>query len=233
MKNVTSEALQAAFELSAIMPFFQPIMRVTGGRQGFEALSRFPNGITPDRVWAYAQKQGLAVALDRVALNTAITAGNRLAGPLFLNVCSAHFREPHALRKLAAPARVVWEVTESTALSDDDVRGIEQLKRLGYRIAMDDAGAGHSTVDRLYRLQPDIVKLDRPIVKLWAAGARELLRYWIRCAHEVGALVIAEGVEDVTWVSGLANEGIAAVQGYALGKPAPVEHWVRQEAAEY
>lgn len=226
-------AVQAALTDGAIRPVFQPIVSVTGDRWGFEALSRFPNDLAPDRVWASAQQQGLAVALDRVAMRAAITAGEALGGLLFLNVTSAHFREAEALGALSAPARVIWEVTESTALSEADVRGIEQLKRQGYRIAMDDAGAGHSTIERLYVVQPDIVKIDRPIVQVWAAGKPEPLRYWIACAHEMGAWVIAEGVEDIRWVRGLAAEGVAAVQGYAVGKPAAVEQWTLHEESEY
>lgn len=226
-------ALTHALTDQAVQVVFQPIWRVSGAPWGFEALSRFPNGSAPDTVWALAHEQGLATALDRVALGRAMDAGRQVGGPLFLNVSGAHFREPEALAALGPPAHIVWEVTERDPLDEEDVQGIRWLQDRGYAIAMDDAGSARSTMPRLTRLHPNIVKLDRPLVQQWAAGVREPLRQWVRAATAIGATVIAEGVEDVSWMVGLAWEGVHAAQGYALNRPAPAEHWVAHPRTEF
>ena len=159
-----SQAVKAALEDGDIKIVFQPILTISGERCGFEALSRFSNGCAPDAVWAHAQRRHLAVDLDRVALPAAVNAAARLEGCIFLNVSSGHFRDPDSLARLASSGRVVWEVGERTFLTQEELQGVLQLKHQGYRIAMDDAGSGYSTVERLHKLQPEIVKLDRSIV---------------------------------------------------------------------
>ncbi len=231
--SIVAHALGAALESGLLIPVFQPIWTVARACWGFEALSRFPNGSAPDAVWALARRHGTATALDRVALTTAIEAAAHLGGRLFLNVSAPHFRDPAALAALVDSARVVWEVTECDSLGPDDLRGLRRLQEWGYTVAMDDAGAGHSTMHRLGIVRPNIVKLDRPIVQVWAAGHRDPLRRWVEAAQGIGAAVIAEGIEDASWVAGLAAEGVDAVQGFALGRPAPQEHWITVDVSEY
>lgn len=218
-----AQALEAALDGAALSPVFQPIWTVAGVCWGFEALSRFPNGCPPDAVWALARRRGQAVVLDHRALIGAVETARPLEGTLFLNVSPSDFRNPGWLAGVMEPTRVVWEVTESEALSQEDFRGVRQLQDWGYAVAMDDAGAGHSTMRRLERLRPNIIKVDRPIVQVWAAGRTDPLRRWVDAAQRIGATVIAEGVEEADWVAGLAHEGVAAVQGYAVGRPAPWE----------
>lgn len=220
-----ADALRSVLERGAITPVFQPVWTVAGELWGFEALSRFPNGANPEDVWGMAQQRNLAPELDRVALRHAVDAAAALPGALFLNVSACHFREWMWLAQLPTAERIIFEVTERAALCPQGREGVHQLQDLGYRIAMDDAGALHATLDRLDRIRPDIVKIDHPIINDWSLGNTELLKRWVGASHAIGAIVLAEGVENSAWVDELGHYGIQAFQGFALGRPAPAEFW--------
>ena len=219
-------ALVHALNDGHVTPVFQPIWTIAGECLGYEALSRFPNGCPPDAVWALAQEQGVAAALDTVALAVAVDAAQELPGHLFLNISAIHLAKPAALIRFGAPERIVWEVTETGLISADGLQGIRWLKTQGYRVAMDDAGSGYSTERRLRALRPHVVKLDHHVVHGWKAGRTDSLQRWVAAAQEIHALVLAEGVEDADWVPGLEAHGVHAVQGYAWGKPAPADQWL-------
>lgn len=227
------EAVKMAIETGDIKTVFQPIVTIKGEICGFEALSRFSNGCSPDIAWAHARRRHLAVALDQIAVRAALSAARSLDGILYLNVSSGYFRHPQSLMMLANGRSVVWEVGERTFLTQEEFAGVLQLKQWGQRIAMDDAGSGHSTVERLNKIRPEIVKLDRSIVFKWAQGKTESLRQWIYVAKQIKARVIAEGIEDTDWIAGLAEAGVDALQGFALGRPAPVEQYLTRQMTEY
>lgn len=122
-----------------------------------------------------------------------------------------------------APHQVVLEILEHAIDNIDDLaHAIQGFRELGCLIAVDDFGAGHSNLDRLWRLAPDIVKLDRLLVRDAAhqARARAVLPRLVALLHEVGALVLTEGVETEA-------EGLLAlesqcdfVQGFWFARPA-------------
>ncbi|MFM0175629.1 EAL domain-containing protein [Paraburkholderia sediminicola] len=160
----------------------------------------------------------------------------RVANPhqrLFLNARPDSFITSDAYRRLVEdtltdlrlkPERIVLEVLE-TPNGDLErlIEGIASFRRQGFLIALDDFGAGHSNIDRVWRLQPDIVKLDRSVI---AQAAREprvarMLSRLVSLLHETGALVLAEGVE--TQVEALLSMECDAdfVQGFYFAHPAP------------
>lgn len=224
------QALDAALADGIVSTVFQPLWAVTGRCWGFEALTRFANGASPEVVWTLAQMRGMAVALDRIALRVAVGAGRELPYRLFLNISVTHLADARTLPRWGSPDRVVWEVTEGGPLTEAERQGAQWLRAQGYTIAMDDAGAGDATAHRLHRLRPHLVKLDRTVVQHWHKGRREMLRGWVRAARAAAAGVVAEGIEDVRWIATLAAEGVEAVQGYAVGRPAPAERWGRVPA---
>jgi EAL domain-containing protein (putative c-di-GMP-specific phosphodiesterase class I) len=95
-------------------------------------------------------------------------------------------------------------------------------------VALDDAGAGQSTRERLLLLQPAYLKIDRPVVLAWARGEPRELLYWVRWGRELGARVVAEGVEDAGLASALRLVGVTHVQGYAFGRPEPGDYWTAE-----
>jgi len=118
---------------------------------------------------------------------------------------------------------VVLEVTEHVGVENYEQLSAarQRLRAAGVRLAVDDAGAGYASFRHIVRLGPDVIKLDRGIISgidaepAQCALAGALVGY----AHDVGALVVAEGVETAEELSTLSDLGVDAVQGYLLGRP--------------
>jgi EAL domain-containing protein (putative c-di-GMP-specific phosphodiesterase class I) len=124
-----------------------------------------------------------------------------------------------------APERVVVELTEREKVEDiGSLQGnLTALQRAGVRIAADDVGAGNAGLRLLSQLRFDIVKIDLTIVQEGAErdSSRAVLRSLRDLAARWGASVIAEGIETVSQLRTVRDLGIAAGQGYLLGRPNP------------
>jgi EAL domain-containing protein (putative c-di-GMP-specific phosphodiesterase class I) len=206
---------------------FQPIVDLERDRVvGYEALTRFEDGTTPDEHFAAAEAVGLGLALEAATLRAAIAAAARL-GPgllLNLNVSPAFVLEGKALRTLimGVRQRVILEITEHTAIADYVAfhRAVEALGP-SVRLAVDDAGAGFSSFRHILELGPAFVKLDRSLVtgidrdpakQALVAGMRQF-------ARSTGCELIAEGVETEAERAALVGLGIRLAQGFLLGRP--------------
>ena len=211
---------------------FQPIVCVRSGRVvGVEAMSRFPAEPAqgPDQWFRDADRAGRGVELELAALERAASRTGSLPAHLYLslNVSPATLTSvdlPLLLEGLGlSPDRVVVEVTEHVGVDNyDQLQAARQrLRAAGIRLAVDDAGAGFASFRHIVRLQPDVIKLDRGIISgIHAEPAqRALAGALVSYAHEVGALVVAEGVETAEELSTVACLGVDAVQGYLLGRP--------------
>jgi EAL domain-containing protein (putative c-di-GMP-specific phosphodiesterase class I) len=215
---------------------FQPILALeTGEFVGFEALARFGADLSPQLVWEAAEDLGVTATLDHLSVQAALAAAANLPGVLFVNLAAASLAEGaataaalvQAAQRFREPGTVVVEVTEG-ALRDvaGARRTLSALKAAGLRIALDDAGAGFSTVERLSWLAPAFVKIDRPVMEAWLRGEPSGFLAWLAWAHLAGARVIAEGVERSDDLEALQAAGIAYVQGYAVGRPLPASAWL-------
>jgi len=137
-----------------------------------------------------------------------------------------------------APARIVWEVTETAALESMGA-AIEILTRLrlkGSGLSTDDYGTGHSSLDRLAAIPFTEVKLDRAFVHGCAAdrSARTIIASTVQLAHDLGMRCVAEGAETDDEVEVLRDLGCDAVQGYAVARPMPVDEfaaWCHERSA--
>ena len=221
---------------------FQPIYSLTHHRAvGREALLRATSlatgaPVAPMDLFAGAEGDEARVSLDRAALlqHLAAYAGRDANEWLFLNMhprslaCPTGLSIPeigdaferHGLR----PEQVVIEVLEST-LPDDagfDHR-IDELRELGCLVSLDDFGAGHSNFDRVFRLRPEIVKLDRSVVVRAEvdAHARRIASQMVSLLHECGCLVLMEGIETDEGAYTALRCDVDFVQGYHFGRPAP------------
>ena len=221
---------------------FQPIYSLTHHRAvGHEALLRATElatgaPVAPMALFADAQGDGARVSLDRAALlqHLAAYAGGHPNEWLFLNMHPRSLAVPSGLsideigdalaRHGLRPEQVVIEVLEST-LPDDpgfDHR-IEELRELGCLVSLDDFGAGHSNFDRVFRLRPEIVKLDRSVVVRAEvdAHARRIASQMVSLLHECGCLVLMEGIETDEGAYTALRCDVDFVQGYHFGRPAP------------
>ena len=105
---------------------------------------------------------------------------------------------------------------------------LEELRRRGVRLAIDDLGAGFSNLKYISELRPALVKLDRKLLASVAIGSRDfrLLRSIVRLVHEMDAHVVAEGIEISEELYAAREAGVDFGQGYLLGRPAPTPNHV-------
>jgi len=127
------------------------------------------------------------------------------------------------------PGRLELEITEGV-LIDDFERGLlllRRLKALGVRIAMDDFGSGYSSLTYLQAFPFDKIKIDRAFVMNLGRNQQSsaIIRAVIGLGHGLDISIVAEGVETQDQLSFLAVEGCDLVQGYFLGKPAPIAQY--------
>jgi len=221
---------------------FQPIYSLTHHRAvGHEALLRatvVSTGapVPPMELFASVDGDDARVGLDRAALlqHLAAYAGKDLDEWLFLNVHPRSLASAAgpAIREIAdalavhglRPGQVVIEVLESSLPDDADFdRRIDELRELGCLVSLDDFGAGHSNFDRVFRLRPEIVKLDRSVVVRAEVDphARRIASQMVSLLHECGCLVLMEGIETDEGAYTALRCDVDFVQGYHFGRPAP------------
>jgi EAL domain-containing protein (putative c-di-GMP-specific phosphodiesterase class I) len=208
---------------------FQPIFEIGTSRLvGHEALTRFDDGVAPDRRFANATAVGLGLELEFATLRVAIEASRSLPNRtwLSLNVSPAAALAGAPLARLLKGARhpIVLELTEHTAVHD--YPGLRHaIAELGpdIRVAIDDAGAGYASMQHVVEIRPNLVKLDISLVRgIDADRARQALVAGMHYfAEETNCEMLAEGVETVAELTTLERLGVVLGQGYLLGRPAP------------
>ena len=236
-------AVRALIRTGAIGVVFQPIWNIHRGTLiGYEALARpaGADGIEPGEAFSIAERIGKAHELDRLCREAILTQAPMLPPEvlLFLNV-SAHALDCDDLAGTALvravdaaglnPDQVVLEITAGpTARLDTVIREAARLRRLGFLLALDDTGTGTSGLEMLSRLVVDFVKIDREVIVRAVAGAggRGILAGILAVAHEMGATIIAEGIEssemlDIVRDATRSATTDTAAQGYYLGPPLP------------
>lgn len=213
----------------AFRPVFQPIVTLdTGLVVGHEALTRFDDGVRPDRRFADAAAVGRGGELELACLEAAIEASDGLpAGPwLSLNVSPPLIQAGARLRRAIArsPHRVVLEISAHATIHDRRAlrRTIASLGR-GVRIAIDDASAGAACLRHVVGLRPDFVKIDMAVVR---AIERDPVRQatvagLAYVAVRNGGTLVAEGIERAEEQDALRDLGVVLGQGFLYGRPGP------------
>ena len=222
-------ALTELIETEDIEIAFQPIIDLRSGAcLGVEALSRFPEPFDlPEQLFADADGVGLSLELERLAIREAWHGLEWLQHEQFL----AFNVSPDALLELGRRAQLrtdlplsqlVVEVTEQSVVRCyDDLRDVvAPLRAQGLRVAVDDAGAGYSSLQHIVELRPDFIKVDRSLVHGVADDhvRRVAVSAFVLLSLDLGATVIAEGVERPRDLSALSELGVDAAQGYLLGR---------------
>ena len=210
----------------------QPIVDLASGRRaGAEALSRFPAHwkLAPDVVFAQAHSIGLGHELELLALERAARHLARVDGYVAMNVSPATLVTPECGALLARlPAdRVLLELSEHDQVEDYDAlsAAVAAPRAAGMRLAIDDVGAGFSSLRHIVVTAPDVIKLDRSIVDGVAADRvlTTLVGSLVDFAHGSGTLVVAEGVETAQDAAALRGLGVDLGQGWFFGRPGPAE----------
>ena len=236
--NEQLSELQRILSQDLLNTLFQPIVSLSCRRiHGYEALTRGPSNSplhAPLALFAVARNAARLSELEMVCRARACSrfSSQALPGRLYLNVSPESLVEPshQSGRTLQMhqdcgieTARVVIELTEQTPIEDFDLldRALQHYRRMGFSIALDDLGAGYSSLRLWSELRPDIVKIDRHFIDGIHLDPlkREFVGSILQMARAARAQVIAEGVELVEELQLLAQMGVDLVQGYLLGRP--------------
>lgn len=212
---------------------FQPIVEVaTGASVGLEALSRFGSEPlrSPEAWFGEAASVGLGPELEMKAVRAAVAQIDRIPDGVFLAVnVSPELVMSEKLSELADDdlcPRIVLELTEHIAVDDYGRvrRSLAPLRDRGARVAIDDTGAGFSSLRHILLLRPEIIKLDRSLTRGvdHDPARRALAASLVTFAQDVEAHLIAEGVETAGEFETLQRLGAHWVQGFHVARPAPL-----------
>ena len=210
---------------------YQPIVDLaSGARVGAEALSRFPAewGMAPDVCFAEAHSIGLGHELELLALRRAAEAVDEVGGYVAMNVSPATLIRDDCRSMLASLPldRVLLELSEHDPVEDYAtlLEALDPLRRSGMRLAIDDVGAGFSSLRHIVLTHPDVIKLDRSIVDGVSHDdvLSTLVRSLVAFAASAGARVVAEGIETESDADWLCELGVDYGQGWHFGRPGPM-----------
>ena len=240
--NFSGVSSSAQFGAHTLTSHFQPIYGLSHQRPiGYEALlrSRAEDGtpFSPHALFGSLPADGRS-RLDRLShrlhlRNYLGVADNR--SWLFLNMTPEVFllarkaQDGHFFANLLEeldfpPHRLVIEVLEEHVRDDRDFESaVAYFRELGCLIALDDFGAGSSNFDRVWKIRPQIVKLDRSLI-VQSANSRQirrLLPQMVSLLHEAGAMVLVEGIETPEEACIALDADADFAQGYLFGRPAP------------
>jgi len=235
VRDLRLAAAADAFDLH-----WQPILRAKDlCPHGYEALVRWNRSghgaVAPDRFIPLAERSGLIGRIDTAMLRSACKQAVQWSQPLAasVNFSASWVRQtgmmlPRLVENELAqsgldPGRLMVEITESVLIDAPEfaLAKIQALKSLGVRVALDDFGAGYSSLGYLERYPFDVLKIDRSFLQRLGHEPRAevVLRATLRLGRELGMTVCAEGVEEPEQLAFLQQEGCDLVQGYLLGRP--------------
>lgn len=230
-------SLEVSFEqaLDKLWMAFQPIVNYRKREIiGYEALVRsgHPALASPGPLLGAAERLGRVGELGQRIRRHVVDAVR--AAPvetlIFMNLHAADLNDDALYSKTSAlcgcAPRIVLEVTERSSLERvSDVKGRAQaLRAMGYKLAIDDLGAGYAGLSSFSQLEPDIAKLDMSLVRDIdnSTQKQSIVRSMLNvCSKELGVSVICEGVETVAERDTLAGLGSDTLQGYLFGRPSP------------
>jgi diguanylate cyclase (GGDEF)-like protein len=219
---------------------FQPIVRLADEAPvAVEALARWTTrdgtAVSPETFVRAAESAGLGAELDALVLDLACreitTAGLDLT--VHVNVCASRLGAAALERSVASaldryrlPAsRLVVEITETVPVPDlaAGAGAIRRLQELGVRVALDDFGAGYSSLTVLHALPVDLIKLDRALTTgVQPERDAALCRSLVGLCADLELDVVAEGIETAEQASLVTAAGCTTAQGYLYGRPAPL-----------
>lgn len=212
--------------MTGLYVVFQPIVDVTRRKVfAFEALVRNPSFPSPPVLFETALGVGRCGELGREIRRHAIAGASGY--PLFLNVHPQEFGEQWIVRPddplLLHDDDVYLEITESVPLSHFALVNpiVRELRAKGAKVVVDDLGAGYSNLRYIADLEPHVVKLDRGLVAGCHKDKRQrtLIGSLVRLCGDLGAKVVAEGIELADELAACVDAGIHYAQGYFLAKP--------------
>jgi PAS domain S-box-containing protein len=223
--------IRAIISTRAFHPVFQAIVDLESGEVvGYEALTRFADGTSPDVVFAQAATAGMSLALEAATAHAALEAAAPLPANRTININVSPdlilAREP--LRTILRDwgFGVVLELTEHSPVTDyAAVRAAIADIGGDIHVAVDDAGAGFASLRHILELRPSMVKLDISLIRgINDDAARQaLVAGMVHIAARLETSLLAEGVETAAEQATLVDLGVRRAQGYLFGRPSTVD----------
>lgn len=218
--------------------YYQPQVDArTENITGCEALLRWNHPsrgiVSPSEFIPVAEESGMIVPLGAWAVRQACADAATWPDPIAVavNLSAAQFKDPALVQTVTSalhasglsPLRLELEITESTLLADSDatIATLNQLRALGVRIAMDDFGAGYSSLSYLRSFRFDKIKIDRSFIKDIGekSDCAAIVKAMAGLGAALGMTITAEGVETVEQLGLVRDLGCVEAQGYLFGKP--------------
>jgi len=236
--------LAQAIEHERLHMVYQPQFDSFGGLHGAELLMRWEREdgsmVSPAIFIPLAEEAGLIVRMGMWALKQACVAQQRLAErglslPLSVNVSPHQFRQTDFVQQVhnillehgVHPSLLILEVTEGLLVEklEETVARMNELAALGVRFSIDDFGTGYSSLAYLKRMPLYELKIDRSFIMDMPDDANDvvIVQAILAMAGHMGLRVVAEGVETQAQADFLLAHGCHALQGYLLGRPAPLQ----------
>ncbi|HOE66411.1 MAG TPA: EAL domain-containing protein [Candidatus Hydrogenedentes bacterium] len=254
-KPLDDDVIEAIIQQDLLETHYQPICSAKQGRiVGFEALLRPYHPVTGDPVppmqlFDYAARKGQSAEWDEHCRARALETYARhfqghLDSTLFVNfdtqiiddgIAGAARLVTEVNRFDLNPANIVLEIRESSVHDMNAlIQFVEVCRRSGFLIALDDIGSGHSNLERVAVLKPDLLKIDRSLVaeidRLY--HKQEVFRSLVNLAHQIGALAVGEGVETEQEALFCLDINADILQGFFLGHPTSINDNAIQLAKE-
>ncbi len=217
---------------------YQPIISLaTGMVLGWEALTRGPKGSnfrSPQVIFNYAAEVNMLYPVEKVCRHLAIKNLGTISSEqkIFLNINPLTINDPSFvggetlgfIKDAGLNQRnIIFEITEQADLRNlpHFKRTLEYYRSQGYLVAIDDAGAGFSSLQAIAQIRPDYIKMDISLVHGVENDPvkRALLETFVTFAEKIGSFIIAEGIETENELRALVNMGIHYGQGYYLCRP--------------
>lgn len=238
--------LHTAMQDNQFELYYQPIVEAVNGRiRGLEALIRWQHPekgtISPGEFIPLAEQTGQIIPLGRWIMHQAcrdaasmLASGGRMV-PIAVNISSLQFRRDGFLNDIQQalntsglpPEFLELEVTESVLLDGAERAAvlINQLKTMGIKVALDDFGTGFSSLSYLRDLPIHKVKLDKAFIKDITTNNRNsaIVQGIITMSHQLGLLVVAEGIEEHKQQQDLVRRHCNLLQGFLFARPMPLK----------
>lgn len=230
--------LQQIIKNKCIRTLFQPIVSlVDGSILGYESLSRGPEGSEferPDMLFKTAEENGLVWELEYLCRIKALenASKQKISEMLFINVdpkviydekFKSGFTSDFIKKYNLNPQNIIFEITEKSSIEDYKVfrKIIDNYTNQGYKIALDDTGAGYSGLRMIAETSPQYIKIDMELIR--DIDKRPINQALVKALKEFAFAtnmdIIAEGIETTNELKTIINLGVKYGQGYLLQKP--------------
>ena len=180
--------------------------------------------LRPDVIFGLAQSVKISLELDQVCMLLGISHAIHLPGMLMVNILPRNLYHIERLKHLVQGRdKIIFELSESEAVNNfelmTDIRSY--LKEMNFRVAADDFGKGHASLERIIKIKPDMIKLDRSLIENIDTDPSKVafVKGIVQAAKIAKSLVLAEGVERWEEAEVAQSLGIDLIQGFLLHRP--------------